>query len=331
MALVAVGALVTAFYLVYSYQFYGEWSGMLTYLLWVLLLAILFVPLGLTVPKTAWKTSLVVFLFVALTFLAMAFHQEVKQTGDLNAGGPLTVALVIGVLPVLHLGWKLVLWVYFGIAMFLVSETARASGSWTLIFYSVAIFILSLAQAQTDRLLRYQFRVEQLERLKAQTDQLTGSLNRYAFEQRMTELLSSLSEQDCLALAMIDIDHFKRYNDHYGHLQGDMALVEVAQVLNTLPAELVVRFGGEEFVIVCRFKGQPPDWLSQLPQNLALQHIEHAQSPYGVITVSVGVVAYCHHKGSPLPNNGSLLARADRNLYKAKQKGRNRLCLTWVD
>ncbi|MCH8531563.1 MAG: GGDEF domain-containing protein [Saccharospirillum sp.] len=331
MALLFIGALVASFFLLYSYLFYGEWTSMQTHLGWVLAVVILFIPVELKVPNEYWQPTVAVMLLIVLTLMGWVFREEVVYTESLNAGGPMTVALVIGAMPVFHLGWKLILWGYFGVVVHVVMANTALYDSWTLVFYLVAVMILSMAQAQTDRLLRYQFRVEQLERLKAQTDQLTGSLNRYAFEQHMNELLNSLPEQECLALAMIDIDFFKRYNDHYGHLQGDMALVEVAQALNALPADLVVRFGGEEFVVVCQFSGEIPAWLQQLSENIASQRIEHSQSPLGFLTVSVGLAVYQHGAGSALPSSSSLLGIADAGLYEAKQKGRNQLCLSWVD
>ena len=101
--------------------------------------------------------------------------------------------------------------------------------------------------------------------------------------------------------------------------------------VNDLPADLVVRFGGEEFVVVSQFSGDIPPWLQQLPETIASQRIEHSRSSLGTLTVSVGLAVYQHRSGDTIPSSSELLSIADADLYKAKQQGRNRLCLTWVN
>jgi diguanylate cyclase (GGDEF)-like protein len=126
---------------------------------------------------------------------------------------------------------------------------------------------------------------------------------------------------------LIDIDYFKKYNDSLGHLEGDKALIAVAQCLkNSLKREtdFVARFGGEEFVCLLPFieKDEAYDFAKTLVQNIENMKIHHPVSNVSnYVTISAGM-AYT------IPDNnnssGQLLDEADKALYSAKEAGRNR-------
>jgi len=157
-------------------------------------------------------------------------------------------------------------------------------------------------------------------------DSLTGLYNRHYLEKEVCNSLKQ-SERDKkpFSVLMIDIDHFKLYNDHYGHLQGDICLKQIADVFaNTLkrPHDVTTRFGGEEFLIVLPYtdiKG-----MTHVCKQIILQinesNIEHSQSSIGHVTVSIGGVT--SQKQSTMGLN-KLISLADEELYCAKRDGRN--------
>ena len=158
------------------------------------------------------------------------------------------------------------------------------------------------------------------------TDGLTGIGNRRHFDAVLaTEWLRGARQQEPLALLMIDIDHFKLYNDHYGHLAGDACLRRVAQLLSTCvrrAGELVARYGGEEFVLL--LPGTDQDHARLVAQHcmdaLAQERIPHAASPTADhVTLSIGIAHTVPH---PEHKPDTLVDAADSALYRAKNAGR---------
>lgn len=171
---------------------------------------------------------------------------------------------------------------------------------------------------------------QQLEALSA-TDGLTGLANRRRFDAYWAEEWQrALRTVAPLAVIMIDVDHFKAYNDHYGHQQGDACLRRVGEALRVnvrRAGELVARYGGEEFVVV-----MPGATVEQALQMAEAVHaairdarIAHAASPVAAeLTVSLGVAVGTPH-ATDLPDR--LVQAADAALYEAKRQGRNRTVL----
>lgn len=158
-------------------------------------------------------------------------------------------------------------------------------------------------------------------------DGLTGVANRRRFDEALlSEWRQCQRAGTLLALLMIDIDHFKRYNDHYGHPTGDACLQQVAAVLKAAmqrASDLVARYGGEEFVCLLPGCDQVAALAKAraLQEALAAQGIVHEASPTAAcVTLSIGVaVAQPQAGGSP----AALVAAADAALYSAKHRGRN--------
>ena len=156
----------------------------------------------------------------------------------------------------------------------------------------------------------------------ATTDGLTGLANRRSLDDRLvTELARSERTGEPLSLVLIDIDHFKQFNDTYGHLVGDEVLRGVAAVLaeGCRPFDLAGRFGGEEFVVLL------PGIASQEGRRVAdrLRAAVASAALPAPVTISAGVS--CSPDGCTVPE--ILLGDADRALYEAKRGGRNRVCL----
>jgi diguanylate cyclase (GGDEF)-like protein len=178
----------------------------------------------------------------------------------------------------------------------------------------------------------------------AYLDGLTGIANRRQFDETVhREWLRAQRMATPTALLMIDIDAFKRYNDHYGHQAGDRCLQTVAQTIAQAvhrPADLAARYGGEEFAVLL------PDTdlcgarflVLHLLQAVDALKLEHAASPVADhVTLSIGVTAYedfgATRNGQPAllhPPVASLVAAADQALYAAKQAGRHQACFLGV-
>ena len=165
--------------------------------------------------------------------------------------------------------------------------------------------------------------LEQLNR----TDPLTGLANRRQLDAALADAWAdAMDSGGPVSVIMIDIDHFKLYNDHYGHLGGDSCLQKVAAAVAqaTRSTDIAARYGGEEFSIIL-----PGTDLAaarraaeRVRLNVACLLEEHVSSPNGFITISVGVASA---GPSDRGTAKDLVEQADRNLYDAKRGGRNRV------
>ncbi len=163
----------------------------------------------------------------------------------------------------------------------------------------------------------------------SERDTLTGLYNRKKMEQKMSELLSARAsgynrEQDSGRadyLAVLDIDHFKRVNDNFGHLIGDeVLLIFSGLVRNALrDADWVFRYGGEEFVAL--LKGVPPKVIGNIVERIRVKVMNHAFPQVGQVTVSIGYTTIADQKLPP-----HVFEEADKALYYAKEHGRNQAC-----
>ena len=162
----------------------------------------------------------------------------------------------------------------------------------------------------------------------ASTDALTGVANRRTLDQRLDEQWrQALRHQTSLALLMIDVDHFKQYNDEFGHQGGDGCLRAIATTLGKhvcRAGELVARFGGEEFVVLLPYaKPEEAKALAEILRTaVADLAIPHSTGFAGHVTVSIGCAAIIPQEDQSLEQ---LLEQADEMLYLAKRAGRNRV------
>ncbi len=185
----------------------------------------------------------------------------------------------------------------------------------------------AVVQARVRTHLRLQAALAKLDGL-AHQDGLTGLFNRRYFDSQLaTEFARHRRHRMSLGLALIDVDHFKLYNDRYGHQQGDACLSEVAGVIRDgarRPGELAARYGGEEFVVLLPNTDHAAlqtygDWLCRRIAALNLAHPTAPTAPY--VTASVGLCAQVPGESDTAE---ALLHTADMALYEAKRSGRNR-------
>ena len=184
-----------------------------------------------------------------------------------------------------------------------------------------------LCRIRIDQLLAARKEMQRLESLSV-TDGLTGIANRRYFDDFLkAEWLRAKREGGNIGLIMVDIDHFKAFNDHYGHLEGDHCLQKVATTLKEQaqrPRDLVARFGGEEFAIVLpsiHFDGMKvvADRIRSSLTEAAMPH--EASDTSDILTVSMGL-AWAEPSSSD--SMEALIEAADEALYAAKAGGRNR-------
>lgn len=162
---------------------------------------------------------------------------------------------------------------------------------------------------------------------EAVTDYLTNLFNYRYFKQHLSREFDRAQRHNSKFVSlMIDIDHFKSYNDTFGHQAGDSVLKGIAEVFrkNTRSSDIVARYGGEEFVIVCpELEKNMGIMLAEKLRNIIAQLFvtDGEKLPGEKITISVGVAAYPDDADSP----DELIRNADKALYKAKENGRNQV------
>lgn len=193
---------------------------------------------------------------------------------------------------------------------------------------SLAVFVILQMNARyqrnmNDAAVALSLANRQLELLSV-SDALTGSFNRRRLDEKLREDLLELGRggRD-FSVLMIDVDHFKKINDTYGHQTGDRVLRRLARLLadNTRATDFVARYGGEEFVVLM------PNTESEADGVAVAEKIREAVADgvfpkVGRVTVSIGV-----SRSRPTDaSEADILQRADRALYRAKEQGRNRVC-----
>lgn len=177
-----------------------------------------------------------------------------------------------------------------------------------------------------NQLVRQSLELQALSEQDARRDALTGLLNRRWLNEILPDLIEQHRKQQLtLCLLMLDIDHFKRYNDSAGHIAGDQALIAVANVLEAQirDDDQAVRYGGEEFLIVlpdtCLDDAQPiGERLRQCVEQTAI--FNPSGEPLPSVTLSIGLAEW-----AAFETPEQLIARADAALYQAKHQGRNRV------
>ena len=245
-------------------------------------------------------------------------------------------------LPLLAIGPFFVLGLGFRAALVTVALTVVVYGVATvafelalpLILRSCALFVLvAIACGVVARVLEKTARTSFLESHViaelAQRDALTGLKNRRVFDEHLESLWQqAIEESRVIAIVLIDVDHFKAYNDLYGHQAGDLALRRVAETLQTFvarPQDLLARYGGEEFAVIVydvdAFEAETlAERMRRAVGGLALEH--RGSRIDSMITISAGVAVV---EPSRERRSRGALQLADQALYQAKVSGRNRV------
>ncbi len=196
----------------------------------------------------------------------------------------------------------------------------------------VLTIMLAIAARQVEKRLRQAFLENRVVAELAQHDSLTWTKNRRVFDEYLPLVWrQAMSDQRSIAILVIDVDHFKPYNDRYGHQAGDAVLRRVALAIQQQarrPLDLVARYGGEEFVAILYGTDSAgarstAERMRRAVEDLA---IEHRESKSGaVLTISIGVAVVLPTAGR---NAFGALQLADEALYHAKSSGRNRVVLS---
>jgi diguanylate cyclase (GGDEF)-like protein len=197
-------------------------------------------------------------------------------------------------------------------------------------YYLISITLIGMAGAYSlEFSVRANFLGENVARSRSLRDPLTLLYNRRAAMDHLDRAWGlALREHKPLAILVIDVDRFKRFNDLYGHVLGDGCLTEVAMILQDRvrrPMDIVARYGGEEFLAVVYGISEQnlPRFCENLRRSVETLAIPHTEnSPHNVVTVSIGAARIGAMPGSA--TIASTLEEADRALYRAKAKGRNR-------
>lgn len=192
----------------------------------------------------------------------------------------------------------------------------------------------NLRSSEHELELRVAERTDELRELNNQleamslTDALTGIANRRRFDQVLAQEWGHARRSgESLALAVVDVDWFKSYNDRYGHPAGDACLREIAQALATTvnrSTDLVARYGGEEFVFLAPMTDLAGvrGMANKLLQAVEALALPHELSPLGRVSVSIGIAAAAPGQEA---SADTLVAKADASLYEAKKQGRNQV------
>jgi len=197
------------------------------------------------------------------------------------------------------------------------------------VFLVMTAVISAMAAWQMERQSRRSFLEGRLIAQLAEQDALTGAKNRRVFDEQLTRLWQqAVDDRRPLAILLIDVDHFKDYNDRYGHQAGDVALRQVAEAVQAQihrPLDVLSRYGGEEFAaLLYDIDGQQArDIAERMRLGVSAVSIEHHGSGVArVVTISIGVAAI-----QPSANRAPLgaLQLADEALYTAKVRGRNKV------
>lgn len=184
----------------------------------------------------------------------------------------------------------------------------------------------AIAAAEQVSLAIANLQLQETLRTQSLRDPLTGLFNRRYLEVSLArDLARAIRSSHPLTVLMLDVDHFKRFNDQHGHDAGDALLAQFGELIASLARgeDVVCRYGGEEFTIVLQDADAAIaiDRAEDIRRHVESMQVLHRRQDLGQVTVSIGVASYPMHGDTPV----QLLRRADRALYAAKNAGRNRV------
>lgn len=302
--------LAVAVFLLVRGGFYRPWLGMLTSILDVTLVSgALTMFLVVDLPHTA-VNSRVVFEVYFLAIAASSLRYDVR------------ICLVAGLLSLLE--YSAIVW--YAQSHWDLNNAMFAPFTYGMFDWGSQVSRLIILFAASILSTAAVLRAQRLRRLST-SDRLTGLMNRGYFDERMTSEVSRARRYNHpMSVAMIDVDHFKRFNDTMGHAAGDAALQVLAGTIRAAlrKSDVIARYGGEEFVVILPMTplGLAVDKLEAMRLEVANQVIDvPKRGVQARLTISAGVAC--------LPEDGleedDLLDLADRRLFQAKQEGRNKV------
>lgn len=282
----------------------------------------------------AWRGGVFCILLLTLCWCGVFHHLIVNN--NINLVYPLSLGLLFSSLIAFYLSPRLFFLFSIPILLVAIVENIFIHSAFSLVnlvSYALMLFVIYSAQSRLEQWFKLAIEREQenkqlIERLSklAHRDPLTGIANRRYFDNYFDAvMLRESTLQTPFSLILLDVDFFKKYNDHYGHQQGDKCLIRLAACLESATRrsqDLVARYGGEEFIIllpksdVCE-AAQVAKRVETLLAGLAMPHATSEVAPW--VTVSQGIAQW-----QPGQDREQLLRTADHALYRAKDLGRNR-------
>jgi diguanylate cyclase (GGDEF)-like protein len=185
--------------------------------------------------------------------------------------------------------------------------------------------LLKIIEKQTNQLKEQNLTLEE----QASRDELTGLFNKRYFNSALKRhCMENINVIEPIAMLMLDIDHFKLYNDVYGHMAGDVCIMSVSKVLReivTRPTDLAARYGGEEFILFLKETDIEGAFvvgrkIQKSLMELKIENKKSTVSPY--LTMSIGI---SHGEAKTIDDLNTLIEKADKALYRSKEEGRNRI------
>lgn len=284
------------------------------------------------------KSDILILLFLVFYIISESLEtvMEVEISGNIYRF--LATFFVVAFLPVLPRIKKSLLLLFFVVLVEFGLEYLIVNGMATtnryqeiiLIFFFVFLIVSHITYNSAVKTFTLkQNLIEANEKLQYLTviDPLTNIHNRRAFNDYIDHIWNESENDDTASLMMIDIDHFKSYNDNYGHQKGDEVIVAIADKIKSSfqrPADMTARYGGEEFIVLLPCTGL--DYTLSMAERLrkSIEDMKIAHKQGSVVTISIGVAAA---KPCPKENYEYVIKKADDALYRAKREGRNRVCL----
>lgn len=303
------------------------------------------IRLGLIIPayviallvsyRSAWRPHLQRTVFAASLITGLGtvavIGAALREGYQIPYEGILLVALFIYLIVCLQ-WWRALLvnllTLLAFVAMEAIYQTDPQARLYQIIFMGAANAVGAYGGYLLEHSTRTTFLVHALLHELAERDGLTGLYNRRTLNTHLDKVWrQAIRDESDVAIAMIDVDHFKRYNDRYGHAEGDAALKAVADVIGDQarrPLDLAARYGGEEFAVVWYHPAasELAAMGEQLRAAVAALGRTHEDSELGMLSISVGIALMAPAVGQ---SSAELMRVADTAMYQAKQQGRNRV------
>lgn len=297
------------------------------------IVALLYVLLARRLPRAYHRLSMLVLMLIGTTSAFIADMYKLRDLPQADLAQLVIIAAVflpVGLTFYQSLGIALFIAVLTtGLGLVMLDEVHMLEHIRLSLLLFFAVFVSAVGAYLREYAQRDQFLLRRILHNHAMSDALTGIDNRRSFEQHAAiALLQGRRDRVGVVFAVLDIDHFKKYNDRYGHQAGDRALGQVAGAIASClrrPMDMVGRIGGEEFAIVLYGADaeQARRMLGTVIDAVAILAIPHeASETADCLSVSIG--AACFDGSETLEQ---LYRRADLMLYDSKRNGRNRLTL----